>query len=347
MSLKLKTIIALFVAALLVAGLAGGAFAADPEEGRLLWKFATLAPKGTGWATNMQKIVLPAIDDATEGNLEVKIYWGGVMGDEEEYIKKMHIGQLHGAGFGGQGATLVCPEMAVVELPFLFNDYEEVDYIKKKMESTFDEVIKNNGYFMVAWNDQDFDQLLSSGRSFTKLEDFEKAKIVTWYGPLEVALLEALKTNPIPLNVPEVAAGARTKTFEVAIGPSMFVVGAQLHNTMKNINACKIRYSPALIVLTDKTWKELPQKYAKKYYEMRMSVMDEYNARVREDNAKTLKALYKYGINENVFPPEELARVKEATKVVWDQMAGELYPQDLLDEILEHLEEFRENKSQS
>lgn len=341
MTIKTKTIIIALLAAFFITTISGMALAQKKSNDGLLWKFATLAPDGSGWAKNMKAIVLPAIKDATEGKMKVKIYWGGVMGDEEDYIKKMHIGQLHGAGFSGQGATMLCPQMAVVELPFLFNNYAEVDYIKEKMEAAFDALLKENGYFLVSWNDQDFDQILSNGRAITKLEDFAKTKFVTWYGPLEVNLIETLKANPIALNVPEVAVGARTSTFELAIGPSMFVVGAQLHNSIKHINPCKIRYSPSLIVVSNETWAKLPKKYADAYHHLRLNIMKEYDENVRIDNARALTALFKYGIEKNEFSPEEFAKVRAATRVVWDNMADQLYPAEVLEELLEHLEDFR------
>lgn len=141
---KPVVLLALFVlGAFFLLGLQGEAQA---KVAQYRWKFGTLAPKGVGWARHINETVLPAVREATDGNLAIKNYWGGVMGDEEDYIRKMHIGQLQGAGMSGQGAVLVCPEMAVVELPFMFQNYDEVDYIKSKMKQTFDGIMRENGY---------------------------------------------------------------------------------------------------------------------------------------------------------------------------------------------------------
>jgi len=39
--------------------------------------------------------------------------------------------------------------------------------------------------------------------------------------------------------------------------------------------------------------------------------------------------------------PNELEAMKQATRPVWDSLAGELYPKELLDTMLGYLEEFR------
>ncbi|MFH2098310.1 MAG: TRAP transporter substrate-binding protein DctP, partial [Pseudomonadota bacterium] len=100
-------------------------------EPKYLWKMATLAPDSVGWARQIKKIVDPWMDEVTNHELATKVYWGGIMGDDEDYVRKMHIGQLDGAGLSGQGVTLAVPEMAVLELPFLFEGWNEVDYVKK------------------------------------------------------------------------------------------------------------------------------------------------------------------------------------------------------------------------
>ena len=78
------------------------------------WKFATLAPEGIGWSQHIKEFVFPFINEATEGNLSVKVFWGGVIGDDETAIEKMKAGVMEGAGLAGHGATMLCPEFAVV-----------------------------------------------------------------------------------------------------------------------------------------------------------------------------------------------------------------------------------------
>ncbi len=305
------------------------------------FKVATLAPDKTAWSRHAKNIILKAVQKATDGNVRIKIYWGGIMGDEEQYVTKMGIGQLHGAGFSGQGSTLVCPEIAVVELPFLFNSYEEVDHIKQSMRPVFDGIMRENGYYLHAWLDQDFDQIYSVNKPMMTIEDFQGVRFCIWYGKLEADLIKTLGAIPVPLNVTAIASGVRAGTFDSAIGPCGFVVGSQLYRTMKYINPAKIRYSPSLMVVTTEAWDILPEDYKRRYDKLRDQAMREYAVRVRFDNDRSLEAMYKYGVEKVEFSPSELARIKKKTRKIWDDLAGELYPQELLDEVLHHLEQFR------
>ncbi|MFH2098426.1 MAG: TRAP transporter substrate-binding protein DctP, partial [Pseudomonadota bacterium] len=108
-----------FFTAILACCLAISFLSARPAQAeRYRWKVATLAPKQVGWALTWQNLVTPWLDRATNSQVVIKVYWGGVMGNDDDYIRKMHIGQLHGAGVTGVGANLACPEFSVVGLPF-------------------------------------------------------------------------------------------------------------------------------------------------------------------------------------------------------------------------------------
>ena len=52
-------------------------------------------------------------------------------------IRKMRIGQLHGAGFRGVGFGQILTEVRVLDLPFLFDSDEEIQHVYAKMDAYF------------------------------------------------------------------------------------------------------------------------------------------------------------------------------------------------------------------
>ena len=305
------------------------------------WKFATLAPDGVGWARHIKGIVLPAVKEAMDGDMAIQVYWGGVMGDEPEYIQKMRINQLQGAGFTGSGAALVCPEITILELPFLFNNYKEVDFIKSRMSSTFDGLFRERGFFMLALVDQDFDQIYSINKPVAKLEDFQGMRFVEWYGVLEAEMLKMLGARPITVGVPEISSATRQGVVDAAIGPGLWVVGAQLYTVIKYINPIKIRYSPSVIAVTTSAWDALPDQYQQAYFDIREKVMDEYSRLLRDDNERGIEAMFNYGLIKVETSPRDLEILKAKTRPLWDAMVDNLYPRELLEEMLGYLDEHR------
>ena len=59
-------------------------------------KIATLSPEGTGWMIELRKAA-KNIRQRTNDEVKLKIYPGGVMGDDKAVLRKLRVGQLHGA----------------------------------------------------------------------------------------------------------------------------------------------------------------------------------------------------------------------------------------------------------
>jgi TRAP-type C4-dicarboxylate transport system substrate-binding protein len=304
-------------------------------------KVATLAPRGLGWAASWEKLVAPWIAQATDNQYVFRVYWGGSMGNDDEYISKMRIGQLQGAGCTGVGATLASPEFSVVSLPFLFNNYDEVDYIRAIMYPTFDFYFLQNDFKLVLWIDQDFDLLFSTKYKFDTLEDFGRSKILTWFGPQEAAMLKALGASPIPMAVTDVPTAKRTGILDTNIAPSIWQVGSQLYTIDKYVNLMRIRYSPAVVILTKDVWNRIPADYQKNVMAEREQIQTLYCQDIRTDNAKSLQGMIDYGVTPVMPAPEQLAQIKRRAMTVYNDLSGNLYPVELLREVEQHLAAFR------
>ncbi|KQC10451.1 MAG: hypothetical protein APR62_12125 [Smithella sp. SDB] len=305
-------------------------------------KMGTLAPEGVGWAALIKEVVNPGILKVTNGLIYLDWYYGGTMGDDQDILSKMRNNQLQGGGFSGQGMVLACPEMALMELPFLFENYEEVEYIYSKLRPRINQWFERHGYHLVLLAEQDFDQVYSTKIPIKTPDDFRNSRVLTWYGPLEEKVLRALSSSPIPIRVPEVAASIRTGVCDAFISPGIWAVGTQMYTVMKYINPMHIRYSPAGGIVTMKTWNLLPKEIQNAVDDFVMSVEKDFRKKVRESNDKCLKAMYKYGMKEVKMTPAEIDILKKRLMPVWDEFAQRGYYSKIeLEEVKALLAEYR------
>ena len=317
---------------------------AESKKPKTILKFASLAPDGVGWAIHFKENMQKGVTRVTDGDVFIDPYLGGVMGDDEDYIAKMRIDQLHGAGLSASGTVMACPEIAVLELPFLLKDFDEVEYIRTKMRKRLKSLFEKNGYRLWVLADQDFDQIYSIKKAIRTIEDFSKSRFVTWVGIVEQETLKALDTSPIPLNVPEIPSSIRSKICDAMFAPAIWYVGTQLYTVAKYVTPCKVRYSPGCILATMKAWNRIPEKYQEPIEEvMKISgkALNEYG---HDSNKKCLKAMIKYGLKEVKLTPDEIEVLKKKTRPVWDKLSGKEYSRELLDEISGYLAEYRSNK---
>lgn len=325
-------------------GFAPAAGAAEPGGKTYQWKIATLAPKGIGPSKAAEELIYPGLEAACNGAIKVKVYWGGVMGDDRDCLKKIRIGQLQGAALSSEGTIMACPEFSVVELPFLFNNYEEVDYVRSKMFPMFVSLFKQYGYKLGSWIDQDFDPIYSLTSPITRLEDFKKFRFGTAHGKMEEMILRNLGSDTVPLSVPEAPSAIRQGVVSAGIAPTFFLIGAQLYTSAKYVTPINIRYSPAVTVLSWKTWMDVPEECR-----ARLDAENERGTRllcdmIQDMNRKFLKALTQYGVKKVEVSPEAYRELKKKSQAIYGEMAGTIFPARLLDEVQGYLKEYRAMK---
>jgi TRAP-type C4-dicarboxylate transport system substrate-binding protein len=305
-------------------------------------KMGTLAPEGVGWAALIKEIINPGILKVTDGLVNLDWYYGGTMGDDQDILAKMRNKQLQGGGFTGYGLVMACPEMALMELPFLFDNYDEVEYVYSKFRPRISQWFEKRGYHIIVLAEQDFDQLYSTKHEIKTPEDFKNSRFLTWYGPLEERTLKALGASPLPIRVPEVAASIRTGVCDAFISPALWAVGTQMYTVMKYLNPLRIRYSPAAGLITLQTWNILPKETQVAIDNFAMSVEKDFRQKVRTSNEKSLKAMYKYGMKEAKMTLAEIEVLKNRLIPVWDEFATKgYYSKAELAEVKSLLAEFR------
>lgn len=305
-------------------------------------KMGTLAPDGVGWAALIKDIVTPGMLKATNGQVILDWYWGGSMGDDQDILAKMRNMQLHGGAFSGQGLVMACPEMSLMELPFLFDNYDEVEYVYSKLRPRISKWFEKRGYHLILMGEQDFDQIYSTKIPIKTPEDFKNSRVLTWYGPLEERALKAMGASPLPIRVPEIAASIRTGVCDAFITPALWAVGTQMYTIMKYINPIHIRYSPAGGMITISTWNLLPKDVQVAMDNYANAIEKEFRQKVRVSNEKSLKAMYKYGMKEVKMTPAEIEVWKKRLIPIWDEFAAKgYYSKAELEEVKGYLAEFR------
>ncbi|MBW1988160.1 MAG: TRAP transporter substrate-binding protein DctP [Deltaproteobacteria bacterium] len=311
----------------------------------MVWKIGTLVPRGIGYARQIEEILKPGVQEATDGLLSLKVYYGGVLGDDEDYLRMIREGRLDGTGASAQGALMACPEMGALALPFLFSGYDEVDYVKSRLFPVFDEMLRERELKFLLWVDQGFDQFYSVNRPVTSVEDMRRGRFLTWMGPMEQAFFRRLSADFVHVEVPDFNDALRRGRADAYLGPPIWAVATQLYSVVKYINMTDVRYSPAMCTSSLSAWEALPG-WCQENIEKRLTTWQDAFCRAsRRDNAKALEAMRQYGLTMARSTAEEKRRMKEMLAPLGQELAGDLYPPEVLEQIRGLLAEYRDKKA--
>ena len=314
-------------------------------------KIGTLAPPGTPWLSVPEAIAIPKIRELSDGKVLIKIYGGGVMGEDTDILRKMDIGQLDGCGCTASGVLAASPDASALLLPGLFNNYDEVDYIFEKFRKRLDRAFEEKGYILAALIDTGSFYWFSK-KKITSLEDVRKAKVLTWFGLIETTLYQELGINATPVAVPEVVSALSTGLADTNLAPAAWMLGMQAYQYANYYLKPSLLYSPAAIFVSVHTKDRLQKQagvsatYAQNIQEILVSEFNalepEWKRQIRSYEQKSLKAFEtKCGIKAITLSPEDQAVIEKASHAVLQKLSGKAFSQDLIDEIQKALAEYR------
>ncbi|MDT7906948.1 MAG: TRAP transporter substrate-binding protein DctP [Candidatus Calescibacterium sp.] len=181
-------------------------------------KIGTLAPADSDWL----KIIGSIINDTLKNYPDIKfyIYPDGVLGDEEEMVKKIADGQIDGGIFTLQGIKKTAPEIRVLDLPMLLKSYDEADRITDKFFPEFRKIYEKRGFKLLLLTEQGFSYFFTIRKDVNSLKDLGKTRFWGWKeGRVIQNVGKIFCISPIFILVTDVLAGLDTgmaETFDVS-----------------------------------------------------------------------------------------------------------------------------------
>lgn len=308
-------------------------------------KFATVAPEGTSWMEVMKEYDT-AVRNESSGRLGFRIYPGGVQGDEKDVLRKIRLGQLHSAGITGVGIGEIAPRLRVLDAPFLFASYEEVDHIHEVFEQEFARAFEDGGYVLLGWAEVGFVYVFSNV-PVSRRDDLKNVKMWAWEGdPVAEATFKVLEINPIPLSINDVLTSLQTRLIDGIYAPPMAAIGLQWWSRVKYVLNYPLANSSGAVVIQKKHFETLPDDLKEILLRNGKSFMRKLTIRSRKDNAKAIETLKQRGITVvNVGSQTVEQEYNQIGNKARRLLIGRLYSEEFLNRIEKELTDFRNGKT--
>lgn len=260
-------------------------------------KFATLVPTGTSWTRILDDWVND-VEKRSNGRLKFKMYPGGVMGDEPDVIRKIRKGQLHGGLFTGYGIGRIYSPARVLEVPFLFRNTDETDYVRESMMPEFETGFRENGFELLGWPEVGFIHLFSK-HPIGSLDDMRKRHIWLWQGdPLGEAFFDASGIAPVPLSIIDVypQLSARHGSIDTVYVSTFGAIALQWYSKLKYGSHIAVTNAIGGLVVSNRFFDKLPDDLKQLLKETGKQLGKDIRNKAREENLFSKDLLEKAGI---------------------------------------------------
>ncbi|MDH5764905.1 MAG: TRAP transporter substrate-binding protein DctP [Gammaproteobacteria bacterium] len=261
-------------------------------------KFATLVPPDTAWmneVSNWSNI----LNSQSNGRLTLKIYPGGVMGDEPDVLRKIRSNQLQGAFFTGYGVGRIYSPARVLELPFLFKTSQESDYVRDRLMPEIEKGFSKNGFKLLGWPEVGFVHFFSK-KPIHSLNDLKQSRIWIWQGDrLGESFSKAANISHIPLSIIDVYTQLSSKhgSIDTVYNSPFGVLAMQWHTKLKYASNIPFTNAIGSFVVSNQFFNNLPPDLRTLLSRTGKETANRINIVSRSDSIKSIDLLKNSGIN--------------------------------------------------
>ncbi|MEO6172450.1 MAG: TRAP transporter substrate-binding protein DctP, partial [Arenimonas sp.] len=244
----------------------------------------------------------------SEGRVVIKFYPGGVMGPDAVVIRKMRLGQLQGGVLTSSELASVYLDAPIYSLPFLFDDWSQVDKVRVQIDPLLAKGFETKGYKMLGASGIGFAYMMGTKPIRTRAE---MNAIKLWIPQNDVIADKIFKLGnitPIPLPLGDVFTSLQTGLVDTVANTPSGAVALQWHGKVRSMVDLPMSFVVGFLVLDMKAYQKLSpadQAIVSKVFGAAAKRMD---ANIRRDDAAALAAMKKQGLVVTKLEAAENAR---------------------------------------
>ncbi len=309
-------------------------------------KFASLVPPDTAWMKEIDRWA-EEVYEKSNGRLKFKIYPGGVMGDEPDVLRKIRSRQLQGAFFTGYGVGRIYSSARVLEMPFLFHNTDESDYVRERLMPEIEAGFRYKGFELLGWPEVGTIHFFSK-KPIDSLAELKTRRIWLWQGdPIGEAFARAAGVSPVPLSIIDVYSQltARHGSIDTVYNSAFGALTMQWHTKLSYATNVSMTNAIGSLVVSNRFFKKLPEDLQQLLKTTGKKAGQSINEVTRRDNEQSIILLKESGLT---FMWDWNEREKQEMLAIRDKAAEELIKSDYISNKMfkrtkTMLEEFRTN----
>ena len=263
------------------------------------------------------------IQHASGGRLGIKVFSGGLLGDEAPLLQLVQSGELDMNRVSIQALDSIAPLTRVFSLPYLFRD---TSHLHKVLDGPIGREVLDSlpphGLIGLAYYDGGSRNIYSSRKPIHKLEDMKNLNIRVQPSAMSLSVFDALGARPVRLPFALTGKALSNGLIDAAENNLPSYVSTEHYRYAPYLSMTRHTMSPDVLVMSKISWDKLSpadQNIIRKAARDSVKVMREMWQQ-REDRVEaTLKLA---GVRLSELPQAQLRRFAQAVQPIYTEYAG-------------------------
>ena len=307
-------------------------------------KLATLVPEGSVWDKAMREMGA-SWTTATQGRVTLRIYPGGVAGDEPDVVRKMRLGQLQASAVTTAGLASIDPAFHIFNIPMFFNSYPELYATLDALEPVLRKRLEDKGFVLLSWGHGGWVYFFTKA-PVSDAAGLKKTKLFVWAGDEQLAQQwKTLGFNPVALAVTDMMTGLQTNMIDAY--PSTPLIGLTLQWYRQTPNLMGLGLAPLVggLVVTKSSWMKISEADRNKILATTHKLEKRLEVEVPRQDTTAVIEMEKRGLKTNPVKPADVP----AFSAIADQFAagipGSRVPPEILAAARKARDDFRKKNA--
>ncbi len=303
-------------------------------------KMATLVPDGSSWH-QVLKEVADKWRTASGGRVVVRLYAGGVAGDDPDVVRKMRLETLNAGVLTSVGVAEIDKSVYALGVPMMYDSYEEVYAVLEKMRPRLESSLEQKGFVVLNWADGGWTQVFAQKPVATP-DDLRPLKLFTWAGDAtSVDIWKSAGFNPVPLPATEIATALQTGLVQALLTPPQVAVISQYFTNARNMTDLPWQLLLGATVINKKTWDRIPGDVRPALLQAAREGGARLQAEIRQSGPRDVEAMKKRGLNVVPVDAKTREQWRKLAEGLYPRIRGSIVPADAFDEAMRFRDEYR------
>jgi TRAP-type C4-dicarboxylate transport system substrate-binding protein len=318
------------VAPLLAAALAAVALAPAVARAQQVVKLATLVPEGSVWDKSMRDMGAQWAA-GTQNRVTLRVFPGGVAGDEPDVVRKMRIGQLQAAAITTSGLAAIDPAFNLFNIPMFFTSYPEMYATLDRMTPLLKQRLDAKGFVLLAWGHGGWVYFFTK-EPVSTVDGLRKTRMFAWAGDEQmVSLWKQFGFQPVALAATDIMTGLTTGMIDAY--PTTPLLGLTLQWYRQTPNMVSMGLAPLVggLVMTKQAWARVAEPDRAKILEACARMERRLLVEVPRQDTTAVAEMQKRGLKVVAVNAASAAQFRATADQFAAGMAGTKVPLEVLD----------------
>ena len=310
------------------------------EPAAITIKVASLLPEGSPWHRALVKIAAQW-REISDGRVLVKIYPGGVAGDETAAIRKMRINQIQAAMVTGKGLAYIHPDFYVYQLPFMARSDEELDYLFLQLRPELESLLEQKGFTLLAFTKSGWLRFFANTEATTP-EQMRRLRLFSLEGHASIdRAMEAMGFQIVPLKANDVFAAMQGGMVEAFAAAPLVAASMQWFALAPNMNSFYWTPLTGALIMTGRAWGMIPSGLHAQLLASAEAIMDDLYAEAMQVEKQAIDIMKDNGLVIHPVSEDNLEKWRQIAFAGFSFLIGDTISPEIYEHTMDILEEFR------